>query len=168
MSQLYMVIDVESVGLHGEGFAVGWVVIDEDGKTHEEGIESCRPSLCFGSQGNHAWIRNDVPSIVANHQTSRSMRDKFWNRWIRWKIKGAKMVADCGWPVEARFLCQCIDDEREMREWDGPYPLLELSTGSPEDMADRPRLDNELPKHNPLCDARQSARLWIEKLKRSK
>lgn len=29
---LYMVFDVESIGLHGEGFAVGYVVVDRNGE----------------------------------------------------------------------------------------------------------------------------------------
>ena len=31
MSPLYMVFDVESIGLHGEGFAVAWVVVNSAG-----------------------------------------------------------------------------------------------------------------------------------------
>ena len=72
------------------------------------------------------------------------------------------MAADCCWPVEANFLAQCIADNKQ-RTGDGPYPLLDVSsflvaTGS-DPLKQYPRLPNELPAHNPLADARQSARL---------
>ena len=45
----FMVFDVESVGLHGEGFAVAWVVVNIDGEKLDEGCLSCNPTLCNGS-----------------------------------------------------------------------------------------------------------------------
>jgi len=43
--QNFMVFDVESVGLHGEGFAVGYVVVNGDGETLEEGLYICDPDV---------------------------------------------------------------------------------------------------------------------------
>ena len=77
------------------------------------------------------------------------------------------MVADCPWPVEAKFLNACV------REYGmaGPYPLIDVGSvvlargGDPTGPFDR--LPNELPKHDPLADARQSARVFIEHLRQS-
>ncbi len=41
---LYMVFDCESIGLHGESFAVGFVVLDADGNRHDCGAYACPPS----------------------------------------------------------------------------------------------------------------------------
>lgn len=93
------------------------------------------------------------------------MREKFWRRWLHWKEKGAVLAAECAWPVEGRFLNECIDTLPTDRKWAGPYPLLEISSimiaGGMDPMANHPRLDDEQPAHNPLADARQSARLLM-------
>ena len=35
----FMVFDVESIGLHGEGFAVAWVVVNRAGERLGDGLE---------------------------------------------------------------------------------------------------------------------------------
>jgi len=85
------------------------------------------------------------------------------------KDKGAVLAADVPWPVEARFLAQCIDDEPG-RKWDGPYPLIDIASvrlaAGLDPLASVERLAEELPQHDPLCDARQSGRLLVEAIQR--
>lgn len=161
-----LVFDVESMGLHGVGFAVGAVVVDVDGKVLEEFYDACdpRPLEPIARPEDVLWLRTNcypalMPPTVA---TPRAVRDAFWAFWRTWADKGAELWADCGWPVEARFLAACVDDDTS-RWWMGPYPFHEVAehvgTGT------HPRLPNELPIHNPLNDARQSARLLVEALR---
>jgi hypothetical protein len=163
--ELFFAIDVESVGLHGEGFAVGWVVTDsviehESGKLVTSAVEAA------GGKRGHDWVTENVPlqsRYSEDGLTLRGLHDFFWQRWRHWKGMGAYMVADCGWPVEARFLAACVDDGRPSREDEGPYPLHELASflaaAGMDPMAIYDRHDDELPIHDPLADARQSARL---------
>ncbi len=87
------------------------------------------------------------------------------------------MIADCGWPVEARFLAACVDDARPAprtgqlvadspRDFTGPYPLHELASyllGAGLDPWKKPkRLPGELPEHDPLADTRLSVRMLLE------
>ncbi len=58
--KLFFVFDVESIGLHGEGFAVGWVVVGETGATYEESYLACLPGAARGSVG-----RRGVPPCRA-------------------------------------------------------------------------------------------------------
>jgi hypothetical protein len=163
----FFVFDVESVGLHGEGFQVGVVVVGREGKFQEERLFSCPLSNAFGDEDGIAWCIENVPDFEkGNLQTPREVRKCFYDFWMTWKGAGAVMAADCAWPVEARFLCAMIDDNRQGRAWDGPYPLIDIGSvifaepgGDP--LSEFTRLENELPKHNPLCDARQSARILI-------
>lgn len=78
------------------------------------------------------------------------------------------MAVDVGWPVESRFLCSCIDDDLARVHF-APYPILEISTlllaAGMDPLENRDRLPNELPRHDPLKDARQSARLMFEAMK---
>lgn len=170
--KLYMVFDVESIGLHGEGFAVGYTVIDAVGNTAgPDGRYACPPSAAMGGDEGRAWVAENCPPIEANCETPRAVRDCFWHDWMAWKEHHAELVADCAWPVEARFLAACVDDEpeNEGKPWQGPYPLHELASfmvaAGMDPYATYARLPNE-PEHDPLGDARQSARLLIEALGR--
>ncbi len=89
---------------------------------------------------------------------------------MKWKTsvdesKGVFHVAvDAGYPVEALFLAACVADDFATRQWLAPYPLHEVQTAvtlTEYKLADE-RRPNELPMHNPLADARQSARIWLE------
>lgn len=165
-SQLFMVFDVESIGLHGEGFAVGYVVRDQQGE-HSCGIYACPPDLATGSSESRQWVAENVPHLTPNCHTPYEMRNAFWKIWMDWKQEGAQLAADVAWPVEARFLAQCIEDDCS-REMDGPYPLIDVSSvriaKGLDPLAEVQRLPNELPTHSPLADAHQSARLLIEAL----
>jgi hypothetical protein len=169
LPKLYMVFDVESVGLHGEGYAVGYVVVNERGEELEADYVACPPIMAQGERAGREWIKANVPELRYDAQTTRMVRDWFWMMWLTWKEQGAVLVADCAWPVEARFLAECVDDHRSAREWSGPYPLHDVATARLvagfDPLATVERLPNELPQHDPLADARQSARLWLEALR---
>ena len=168
MSGLYMVFDCESVGLHGETFAVGYVVIDQDGAVLDSGRYACPTAKAAGPDDGRAWVAENCPFIVATHDFPRQVRAAFWNQWLAHKERGAVLVADCAWPVEARFLASCVDDDAR-RMWEGPYPLHELASfllaAGMDPMATYDRRPDE-PQHDPLGDARQSARLLVSALKK--
>ena len=161
----FMCFDVESVGLHGEGFAYGYVVI-ENGEEIDSAWRSCHPDKAKGNDAGREWVKNNVPLPDYGLDNPEDVRAAFWSAWKYWKDKGAVLVSDCGWPVEARFLNQCVEDNLTVREWQGPYPLLDIANfrqaAGLDPLATNPRLPDELPAHNPLSDARQSARLFME------
>lgn len=168
-----MVFDVESIGLHGEGYAVGYVVI-RGGKEVDSNCNACLPSSINSDyhQQDMDWVEKNIPPISADHMNASQVREAFWQRWDFWKRRGALLAADCAWPVEAGFLRDCIANDLD-RRWDGPYPLLEVSTmllaAGMDPLGTHERNPNELPMHHPVNDARQSARLLmkaIEILKR--
>lgn len=172
-NQIYMVFDVESVGLHGEGFAVGWVVVDDLGIERSHGLISCDPIVACGitdksEQAAREWLSKNIPPLRVTHESLREMRTDFWKQWLMWRGKGAVLVADCAWPVEARFLGLCVSDDADAREWEGPYPLHDLASillaAGFDPLAKFVRKEDEFPEHNPLNDARQSARILISKL----
>lgn len=167
--RLHFVFDVESIGLHGEGFAVGYVVVANDGTEIESGYAACPSSTAHGDEVDRLWIKDNVlPHLkLPSHDDPAGVRDYFWRAWMSWRPE-ALMWADCGWPVEANFLSACVNDDPENRTWEGPYPLSEISTvlatNGLDPLTTYPRLETEEPAHNPLSDARQSARLLIENL----
>lgn len=162
--KLFFVFDVESVGLYGEGYAYGFVVVNENGVELDAGRCSCNPNCADGDSGGRAWVATNCPEIYQSEPTPKAVRCRFSAEWEEWREQGAIMVADCPWPVEARFLADCVRD----LDMPGPYPLIDVASvvlaagGDP--TAEFSRNKNELPKHDPLCDARQSARVLIEHL----
>ena len=168
LPSLWFVFDVESVGLHGEGFAVAYVVVDRDGRSVAHACYQSPPQLAAGDLSGHSWVRENWKGTpdVGMLPTAVAVRRAFWNDWTAWKGKGAAAVADCGWPVEARFFAACVDADRAANAWDGPYPLHELASlmlaAGLDPLGRRERLPDELPEHDPLADARQSARLLGE------
>lgn len=162
---LYMVFDVESVGLHGEGYAVGFVVVDDEGNTHDEGLYSCNPNVAAGNQEGYKWIEKHAPPLPETHKAPWLVRAAFWRKWCEWRNQGAILVADCAWPVEARFLHACVGDDLYSRGYSGPYPLHDLASmllaKGFDPVKSHSRHANETPEHNPLADARHSARILL-------
>lgn len=168
-TELFFVFDVESIGLHGEGFSAGWVVVNRLGREIEHGEAVCPDGAAMGDGEDRLWVINNCPlSPAPDCHTPNQVRTKFWNAWMKWKEKGAVMAADCSWPVEARFLNLCVDDAPSSRKWSGPYPFIDIGSvlfaKGVDPLTTFDRKENELPKHNPVCDARQSARIMIETL----
>ena len=152
------VFDVESNGLHGQGFAVGWVVVDH-GEVLSSGFLRC------SIEGKiNPWVfENVIPNLDdENCETSLDLRDGFWGAWMLAKEQGATAWADCSFPVETNFLAECVDDLPNHRQWLAPYPLHEIATvlclNGLDAIYRHDRLDGET-AHHPTGDARQSARL---------
>ena len=166
--QLFFVLDVESIGLHGEGFAVGYVVKRLDGEHLADGMFACRPCQAAGISDDRKWVAKNIPELPDNANTPKAVRSRFWAVWMEWKAKGALLVADCCWPVEARFLAACVDDD-PARNWEGSYPLHDLASillaHGLDPLAITERLPSELPAHHPVNDAMQSARILVELLR---
>lgn len=168
----FFVFDVESVGLHGEGFAVAGGVYLANGAAQWEFAYSCQMEAAKGDDEGRDWVRKNVPMLEVTHRLPNQVRYAFWQDWQNAKAQfpDITMAAECGWPVEARFLCAVIDDDPEERQFKGPYPLHEIATymtaAGMDPMVEYDRTPSELPKHNPLMDARQSARLLTQAIGR--
>lgn len=169
-------IDVESNGLHGEGFAVGAVLIRADGTKLDDFLGR---SPITGELDK--WVKKNVlppmKGVPENYSTAKAMRGAFWRWFLQAKDKADYVLVDNGYPVEARFLITCQEDDLEERYWDHPYPLLDLSglliqvgvkplAIRTEFVADR--LDPEMgQRHEPRTDAWVSALAAIKALEMS-
>lgn len=159
-------IDVETMGLYGECFAVGVSVIDNIGSE----IEAIYLRADHSGYPPNQWIEeNVIPHLdPVNCSSVRELRDKFWAFYLRCKqtYPDLIIIGDCSSPCESGFFRQCVMDNIAERQWVAPYPLHELGTlllaGGENPIGTFERKPNELPKHHPLADARQSARLWFE------
>lgn len=134
----YLVFDVESIGLHGEGFAVGWVIIDESLKEYESGYLACPAEVARGTHEDFLWVQENVlPHLPEPTEISPNrVRQKFWDKWLEVK-DSVSLFADCGWPVEDNFLSACTKQHPDSiaqahyhrtRNYPGlPLPVLTIS-----------------------------------------
>jgi hypothetical protein len=198
-----MVFDVESVGLHGEGFAVAHVVYDLSlGYEVDHGFAWTHPASASGPAEGRAWVAEHVlPHLGKDttHDIPEDVREYFWRAWRAYAepfgsgaflpghmgAPGPMLFADCAWPVEARFLAECIDDAATLksveskRAWQGPFPLYDVSSFLMAAGLD-PKMDPPVrgldrrflpasalaPKHHPLADARGSVNKLLAALEK--
>lgn len=165
----FFVFDVESIGLYGEAFAVAGGVYLENGAAQWEFFYACPPEAAKGTDDDRAWIAANLPLFKNTHRDPVGVRAAFWKAWERATKAGALMAGECVWPVEINFLRDGIAEAEDRRNI-SPYPLHEVASimlaAGMDPMATYDRTPSELPKHNPLADARQSARLLSESLKK--
>lgn len=159
--------DVESNGLHGQGFAVGAVVYDLRSGTV---LDSFALRCPIEGSAIDPWVEDNVLPQLADlkltHVSGKDMRAEFWRRMraAMADYNDLIVMADFAYPVEARFLAACQDDDPG-RAWEAPYPLHDLGTlllaADMDPDVDRVKwagLDpNEVRTHHPLDDARVSA-----------
>ncbi len=157
-----LVFDVESTSLHGTGFAVGATVIYL--RTGRE-IDKFELMSAEGARDACEWVKNnvcpqlhDMPVCVSD----RMLRDAFWEFYSKHR-ETCDIWGDCVFPVETNFLSQIANDNLGQREFEMPYPLNDICTiiGTALDRNENCGISSSLRKHNPLDDARASARFVI-------
>src|SRR3990167_10032615 len=141
--------DVEAQSLHGEGFAYGYVVVNVNEATKEFTIlEKGECYSVLGAKEATNWVKeNVIPSLtlltpylekdLSTLNTSslpseivistKDLRDNFYKIYTKWKKQGAEFWSDVNFPVETNFLSAIVKDGNSSRDWDMPYPLLDVS-----------------------------------------
>lgn len=175
-SNSFFVVDCESVGLYGQSFLVAYVWVNRNGEKIKEGIIGASSHEAIGTQEGHQWVKDNIcidwgemrdeKIETFGGASLRELRAIFWEVWLKARKTGAYMAADCCFPVETTFISEAVKDDILRNQWLAPYPFLDIGTlllacgKNPTEKF--PRMSDELPEHNPLMDARQSARILIE------
>jgi hypothetical protein len=161
------VVDAETDGLYGAVWAIGTVVLREDGSELDRFAGQVDPSDLTDS-----WVRENVAAHISlpRFATRQELRDAFWAFWTRHR-ESAMCVADVGSPVESGLFRTCVADDPASRMWNGPYPLHEVATvllcaGVDPDV-DRVAFSGltGLTKHNPVDDSLASGHSWLKAMK---
>lgn len=152
-----LVFDVESTDLHGTGFAVGAIVLNEE----EKEIDRFELLSKEGAAQANAWVKENVLPNLQDMPTcefDKDLRDAFWVFYSKHRDT-SEIVADCCYPVETNFLNQVLHDDFVDRAWKMPYPLQDISSFI-DVKTDRNKMSGieGLRKHNPLDDSIASAR----------
>ena len=154
--------DAETDGLYGKAWAIGAVVLDEQGVGSARFAGQLRPDVV-----SDPWVREHIVPVVdlPLHKTRENLLDRFWGFWMEHK-DGATCLADFGAPVEAGLFRACVELDPPGRTWEGPYPMHELGTAlllngidvdvNRREMAGR----DDLVQHDPVDDAIAAALCW--------
>jgi len=161
------VLDVESVGLWGPPFAVGWAILAGQDIVACEYVW-CDPRRAPGpwcqppDEDAWAWIEaNVLPKLSIHRQMSYSdMLACFSEEWAERKAEGFLLAADVPFPVETNFLVPALPEHRR------PYPLLDVASMVMALTGEWDENDqDEKNKHNPMHDAVYSAERLLRALK---
>jgi hypothetical protein len=117
--------DVESNGLHGEAFAVAGLVMDDTRQVLSQFLARC-PIPAPVDPWVEANVLGPMQALKETHGDGRAMRDAFW-QWFSEAKEGCDLVVAANpYPVEARFLIACQNDDLEARQFDHPFPYFDL------------------------------------------
>lgn len=154
--------DAETDGLWGQVFAIGAVVLDEQGKEIARFIGRLPDKVITSS-----WVRENIlpqlADVPVTHESVEGLLSAFARFYLEHKAD-CEIVTHMGYIVEAWLLRQMYT-MGVIGEWDGPYPLFDVS-GNLQAAGDDPTsVDNYAAKngisvdgsygttHNPLYDA---------------
>ena len=164
----HIIFDVESTELHGVGFAVGVVLMDDLMQ-----IQEAKGWKTFNLGGHSVcdFVQENVLPVLAEDlqmeimPSMGCMRSAFWDYYVSVnedavrKGETLSVWGDVVWPVEANFLRECVQDVGA-RAKQAPFPLLDIATKLyPEDPERLRFVDGtlEMRPHHPIDDAYASA-----------
>ncbi len=119
--------DVESNGLQGAGFAVAGLLLDDGGNTITSFAGRC-PIKGPVDEFVAAEVLPQFEDLQADYASAHAMRTAFWSWYLEAKAASNMVVVQNGYPVEARFLIACQEDDLAARYWDHPFPMIDLTS----------------------------------------
>lgn len=181
-------LDVESIGLYGDPTSWALCVSNPEGVVIAEyaaqlaNVHATAKQFDEGRDGDRAWYRDNVGPATTPEawaglwesspvafvrkrktpmeyvNTVEELYRSFRAHWETLMLADVNTVllADCPYPVESSFLKHAMPPGKI-------YPLLDVNTlAHLLGIEEYDRKPDELPKHNPLADARQSRRMYYE------
>jgi hypothetical protein len=78
------------------------------------------------------WVEQNVlppmAGIAETHPTARALRDAFWKWYTHHKPQADFTLANNPYPVEARFLLACYEDDPADRATGHPWPFIDVAS----------------------------------------
>lgn len=149
MSNKLFSFDAETNGLWGQAFAIGALVYDENGAEIGRFV-----GRLPDTEVTDGWVRENVlpkiTDIPVTHQSYDALLADF-AAFYKANKDGADVVVHMGYIVEARIL-RDLHDKGLIGDWDGPYPLYDVSGNLQAAGADPTSVDKFAAEHNLLVD----------------
>lgn len=162
----YIFLDAETDGLYGKFISIAMVVADHAGNELEHiyvGLSNPEKHI------KEKWVLENVLPILGKYEEyddEHSLLEAAWSFW-RANAQNSYVIADVMHPVESRLFAMCVEQDVEERIFQGPFPMLDLSSMlytvgiNPLEAREKlaKPLDNGM-QHNALYDARMAMAIW--------
>lgn len=167
--------DAETDGLWGQAFAIGALVYDENGAEIARFV-----GRLPDSEVTDAWVRENVLPKITDIPVTHSDYDSLlasFAEFYKANKEGADIVVHMGYIVEAKVL-RDLHDKGLIGDWDGPYPLYDVSGNLQAAGADPTSVDKFAAEHglsvgefaggthNPLYDSAVTAAVYRHLIKK--
>ncbi len=168
MNKRIMFIDAETDGLYGEFISVGIVIVDGSGSKIEEHYLGRNLSQMTITSD---WVKEHViPQVGAYdvYDSSEELLNQVWDIWLK-QGNAVDVIADVSYPVECRLWEACVRLDLKKREFQAPFPLLDLSSmlyakgiDPIQSRKELVKMDGIEKQHNALYDAQIAAKIWMK------
>lgn len=160
---MYFCFDAETDGLYGEVFAIAAVVMDSEGMVCDAFSGKAR-----ANDVATPWVVDNVLLWIGDlpdYPDRKALREAFWSFWIKHR-SACTCLADVPYPVEAHLMRLCVEGDLEQRQWQGPFPLIDVAStfaaAGLDPLTDRREFCSYNARvHHPLDDATASCRCYL-------
>jgi hypothetical protein len=83
----YFVLDVESIGLHGEGYAAAYAVFDLQRRELEAHTFACDPSNAVGDANDRAWVKKTFLKFISIAATPKRFNATYCRHGLLGNLK---------------------------------------------------------------------------------
>ena len=136
--------DAETNGLWGQAFAIGALVYDENGAETARFVGRLPDSMVTDE-----WVKiNVLPTlegVPVTHGSYEALLADFAKFYLAHK-KDADIVVHMGVPVESKLLTD-MHTQGFIGDWNGPFPLLDVSGNLQQAGEDPTSVDKYVAKH---------------------
>lgn len=157
-------VDAETNGLYGSFLTVAIIRTDcfcNELDRHYFGIKTENMVV------TDPWTRENVVPILGEYTPCEDEYDLLERVWALWAAcrEHSYAVAYVAYPVEARLFSECVRHDETRRRFNGPFPLIDLSTilfARGMDPLNLPDDDPapETKQHNALYDVEQMIKIY--------
>lgn len=120
----YLFVDAETDGLYGKFLTVAALVCDEQGR--ETAQFSCRWKFTENDIESD-WVKENVLPYLSEETVVETEEDMLRAFWDFYRSQGeVRCIGDVVYPVESRLFERCVRMKLPEREFQGPFPLLDL------------------------------------------
>ena len=122
----YMFVDAETDGLYGRILSIAALVCDSKGNEIETFDHYCSVTE---EDIEDPWVKEHVYPILKTgieEKDEHSLLCSFWNFYK--KQSDCAIIGDVTYPVECRVFEKCVRMDLPGRAFEGPFPLMDLSS----------------------------------------
>lgn len=166
MKNNLLFIDAETDGLYGSFLTVAIIVINKAGEEIDRAYYGIKKEAMVIQ---NSWVRENVLPVLGDYKVCEDeteLLEKVWVYWRKYK-DNSYAIADVAYPVEYRLFEKCVKENLPKKQWEAPYPLLDLSSmlyakgiDPLENRAKLVDLESDNKQHNALLDVEISIALW--------